>query len=64
LPKIAAGVGIDYASLCEAILSGARLYSGIPQRGVQDGDREAPNASRVSFEDRELRLVKRAAAAG
>ena len=54
LPKIAAGVGIDYASLCESILNGARLYSGIPQR----------DTSRVSFEDRELRLVKRAAAAG
>jgi D-alanine-D-alanine ligase len=61
LPKIAAGVGMDYASLCEAILDGARLYSGLR---ASDIGREAPQTSRVMFEDRELRLVKRAAAAG
>jgi D-alanine-D-alanine ligase len=29
LPKIAASAGIDYASLCEAIMTGARLHSGL-----------------------------------
>ena len=31
LPKIAAASGIDYASLCEAILEGAALHAGIPR---------------------------------
>jgi len=32
LPKIAASAGFDYASLCEAILDGARLHSGLGRR--------------------------------
>jgi D-alanine-D-alanine ligase len=55
LPKIAAAAGIDYAGLCEAILDGARLHAGIAK------STPAPVSSRVSFEERELRLVKRAA---
>ena len=34
LPKIAAAAGIDYASLCEAILSGARLHAGLNTASV------------------------------
>jgi D-alanine-D-alanine ligase len=56
LPKIAGAAGIDYAQLCEAILDGARLHSGIARAP------KAPASSRVGFEERELRLVKRAAA--
>jgi hypothetical protein len=29
LPKIAGAAGIDYPSLCEAILRGARLHAGL-----------------------------------
>ncbi len=54
LPKIAQAAGIDYASLCEAILEGARLHSQIP--------RDNPVKSGVSFDERDLRIVKRAAA--
>jgi D-alanine-D-alanine ligase len=54
LPKIADAAGIDYASLCEAILEGARLYANIPQA--------TPRSSRVVYDDRDLFLVKRAAA--
>lgn len=32
LPKIAESAGMDYASLCEAILSGARLHAGLPSQ--------------------------------
>jgi D-alanine-D-alanine ligase len=52
LPKIALAAGIDYAGLCEAILEGARLHSGIAR------SEPAPATSRVAFEARELRLVK------
>jgi D-alanine-D-alanine ligase len=31
LPKIAASAGIDYGSLCEAILRSARLHAGLPR---------------------------------
>ena len=52
LPKIAAAAGLDYAGLCEAILDGAKLHSGIPR------SEPVPAASRVQFEERELRLIK------
>src|SRR6476646_748839 len=55
LPKIAAAAGIDYPSLCEAILDGARLHAGMSRR------EPTPAASRVAFDDRELRLVKQRA---
>jgi D-alanine-D-alanine ligase len=32
LPKIASGAGLEYASLCEAILEGASLHAGLPSR--------------------------------
>lgn len=32
LPKIAAGAGLDYPTLCEAILDSARLHAGLPTR--------------------------------
>src|SRR5262249_40382808 len=52
LPKIAAAAGIDYASLCETILAGARLHSQIPrQRVARSGE----------FETRDLRIVRRIA---
>jgi D-alanine-D-alanine ligase len=54
LPKIAEAAGIDYPSLCEAILEGATLHANIPQA--------APRTSRVVYDDRDLFLVKRAAA--
>jgi D-alanine-D-alanine ligase len=51
LPKIALAAGIDYASLCEEILDGARLHSQIP--------RDSTVKSGVSFDERDLRIVKR-----
>jgi D-alanine-D-alanine ligase len=59
LPKIAASAGIDYATLCESILAGARLHAKIPSA-------EAPaqserRASAVEFSGDELSLVKQAA---
>ena len=54
LPKIAQAAGIDYASLCEEILDGARLHSQIP--------RDNPAKSGVSFDERDLRIVRRAKA--
>jgi len=52
LPKIAAAAGLDYAALCEAILEGATLHSGIAR------SQPVPASSRVKFEERELRLIK------
>ena len=54
LPKIAQAAGIDYASLCEAILEGASLRSQIP--------RQSATRSGVDFAEEDLRLVKRVAA--
>jgi D-alanine-D-alanine ligase len=61
LPKIASAAGIDYPSLCEAILSSAKLHSGIARREPPQGSREA---SRVTFDEGELYAApeKRAAA--
>jgi D-alanine-D-alanine ligase len=52
LPKIAASAGIDYASLCQAILDGARLHSQMPQHRVQRSG---------EFDARDLRIVRRIA---
>jgi D-alanine-D-alanine ligase len=60
LPKIAQAAGIDYASLCEAILDGARLHSQIP--GLRSEPAKAPQASGIEFDARDLRMVERAAA--
>jgi D-alanine-D-alanine ligase len=43
LPKIAAGAQLDYPSLCEAILRGARLHAGLFSRD----DRHAPSTRRA-----------------
>jgi D-alanine-D-alanine ligase len=53
LPKIASAAGMDYASLCEAILDGAKLSSQIPRRAVA--------ISGVDFDERDLRIVRAAA---
>jgi len=55
LPKIAESAGIDYGSLCEAILGGARLHAGLP------GARASARASHVASTERDLHLVPRAA---
>jgi D-alanine-D-alanine ligase len=39
LPKIAAAAGLDYPSLCDAILLGARLHAGLFSRPSQDDAR-------------------------
>jgi D-alanine-D-alanine ligase len=57
LPKIAAAAGIDYASLCEAILASAKLHSGMAR------SEPVPASARVTATEEletELRLVKRA----
>jgi D-alanine-D-alanine ligase len=56
LPKIAASAGVDYGSLCEAILRGARLHAGLPEREA------SPRSSQVSSTERDLRLISRVAA--
>jgi D-alanine-D-alanine ligase len=58
LPKIAASAGIDYASLCEAILQGARLHAGLPERAQES----TPRSSQMPVAERELHLVPRVAA--
>jgi D-alanine-D-alanine ligase len=49
LPKIAAAAGMDYPSLCEAILDGAQLHSGLPSREERAAasERRAPQQSHV-----------------
>jgi D-alanine-D-alanine ligase len=59
LPKIAAAAGIDYPSLCEAILEGAKLHAGMARREASTAAGGA--SSRVAFDERDLRLVTRAA---
>ena len=56
LPKIAASAGVDYGSLCEAILRGARLHAGLPEPEA------GPRSSQVSSSERDLHLVPRVAA--
>ncbi len=55
LPKIAASAGIDYPTLCEQILAGARLNAGLPT------SERSPRSSRVRYDGRDLRLVKNVA---
>lgn len=54
LPKIADHAGIDYASLCEAILDGATLHVAAPQKSER-------HRSGVMFRERDLSLVADAA---
>jgi D-alanine-D-alanine ligase len=65
LPKIAAAAGMDYPTLCEAILEGARLHAGLPapSEPAMSSSRRAPQHSHVEVDaDREsVPLVRRAA---
>ncbi|MBX3209558.1 MAG: D-alanine--D-alanine ligase [Labilithrix sp.] len=55
LPKISAHAGIDYASLCEAILEGATLHAGAaPRRSASE---ERPQSG-VTFRKSDLALVQ------
>ncbi len=58
LPKIAQGAGIDYGSLCEVILEGAKLHAGLPVARRKSKDASAP--AHVSALP--LSAIKRAAA--
>jgi D-alanine-D-alanine ligase len=63
LPKIAASAGIDYGSLCEAILKSARLHAGLPEARERSAEAASPRASHVDVAEREpLHLVPRIAA--
>ncbi len=55
LPKIAAEAGIDYASLCEAILEGAALHA-VPAPRKKPDER---HKSGVSFTGQDLSLVRK-----
>ena len=52
LPKIAQAAGIDYPSLCEAILDGARLHAGLAAREAAPSHRE-PRPSHVVYDGEE-----------
>ena len=41
LPKIAAHAGIDYGTLCESILAGAKLHAGLPTGSTEETKRAA-----------------------
>ncbi len=63
LPKIADAAGIEYGALCEAILDGARLHSGITaEHATPSVTTSGPRTSQVAYEPRDLRMVKRIAA--
>jgi len=62
LPKIAASAGIDYGSLCEAILRGARLHSGLPGQVTEASPRSSQVASTETAASGHLHVVPRAAA--
>jgi D-alanine-D-alanine ligase len=51
LPKIAAAAGLDYPSLCEAILRSAELHAGLQTPSDRDvaSRRRAPQRSHVSW---------------
>jgi D-alanine-D-alanine ligase len=64
LPKIASAAGLEYASLCEAILEGASLHAGLPSREERQraSQTRMPQRSHVSYEGDEesVPLAKRA----
>jgi D-alanine-D-alanine ligase len=43
LPQIAASAGMDYASLCEAILAGARLHAGLARHSPRGDASRSPS---------------------
>jgi len=53
LPKIAAGAGLDYGALCEAILDGAALHAGLPgsEERSAASQRRTPQRSQVNMVD-------------
>jgi D-alanine-D-alanine ligase len=65
LPKIAGAAGIDYPSLCEAILDSACLKAGLPSADhrVPPSQRRHPQRSQVQIEadEESVPLVRRAA---
>ena len=66
LPKIATGAGLDYPSLCEAILEGAALHAGLPGTAERAtaAQRRAPQRSQVNVmagDDESVPLKRRAA---
>jgi D-alanine-D-alanine ligase len=60
LPKIAASAGVDYGSLCEAILNGAGLHSHIPRATAREASTPATTATDGDRKPEKLRLVKSA----
>jgi D-alanine-D-alanine ligase len=64
LPKIASAAGMDYATLCEAILEGARLHAGLPVSPESSTARHrSPHRSQVAAREAEAAelAVRRAA---
>lgn len=59
LPKIAESAGMDYGSLCEAILDGAELHSAINGGGGPKSEK-VKRDSGVTFTEKDLSLVKKA----
>jgi D-alanine-D-alanine ligase len=53
LPKIAAEAGLDYPSLCEAILEGAQLHAGLPAGMGRVRAHRSPHRSQVVVCDSE-----------
>jgi D-alanine-D-alanine ligase len=65
LPKIAAAAGLEYASLCEAILEGATLHAGLPSREHREharSEKRIPQLSHVDCagDEQAVSLAKRA----
>jgi hypothetical protein len=60
LPKIAASAGIDYPTLCEAILEGARLNARLPERAEGTSRRHrSPHRSQVVVREEEAPSTRR-----
>ena len=63
LPKIAASTGLDYGSLCEAILAGARLHASLPgvrtRASQPQPRRRPPQRSGVAFDGGDGRREER-----
>jgi D-alanine-D-alanine ligase len=55
LPKIAAAGGLDYGSLCEAIVEGARLHASLPGVAMRapESRRRPPQRSGVVFDEQD-----------
>jgi D-alanine-D-alanine ligase len=63
LPKIAAAAGIDYPSLCELIVEGARLHAGLVQPDrLAACEHRAPHSSQVALRQVEADVAAKRAA--